>query len=430
MIIGACLAAGMICIPLNPGYKPAEMDAYLRKLRPSICFCEARYFASVAKIPSSVVEMERRLIVGDDIEGTGLRSWQALQRETGDPLPPVDQQAPAVMIHTSGTTGSPKFVVHTQASLAHILERIAGAGFDDSTRLLVTLPSCYMSGLVALISCMSSGMSAVLLESYEPDASLDAIEKHRCTSIFMTPYMISSLNQAQRMHPRRVDSLKLCVVGGDVCRPAIKQEFAELFGQPLRSGWGMTEAIGTLSGGEVDGAYVARPGCAQLVGEDGNVVKDGDEGELVIRGNNVFMGYWLGPNLVDDGRIDGWFHTGDIMRKDDNGELRYVARKKDLIVINGHSVAPVEVENALLLHHAVVEAAVVGLPDLERGQRIVGFVVLNASSGSSPEDILRDVATKVAGYKVPEKLFIVDRIPRNGMGKAIRPRLMEQATEV
>src|SRR5258708_7465453 len=239
--------------------------------------------------------------------------------------------------------------------------------------------------------------------------------------------MANSLNQAQRGRPRRVDSLKLCTVGGDVCHPAIQQEFADLFGQPLHSVWGMTESIGTLSVGQVPGAYAAAPDCTQLLDDDGNVVKDGAAGELVIRGSNLFKGYWRGPGEIDDGRTNGWFHTGDIMRKDDNGEYRYVARKKDLIINDGDNIAPAEVEAALLVHPAVAEAAVVGLPDVALGQRVVGFVVLHASSSVEPQDILCDVATRLADYKLPERLFVVEQIPRNGMGKAIPPRLVQLA---
>jgi long-chain acyl-CoA synthetase len=430
VVMAACLAAGAIFAPLNPACSATEMDAYLRRLRPSFYFGEAQCCASVADLPASVLDNERRFVVGEVSAGAGLPSWRTLQRDAGGPLPSIDAQAPAVLLQTSGTTGTPKFVAHTQASLAQYVERVLGFGFGDSTRMIFTLSCFDVSGLTGLLCAMSLGMSAVLQDGFDADAYLNAIEEYSCTALFLTPYMTSSVNKAQRMRPRRVDSLQLCVVGGDVCHPSILQAFSELFDRTLHPSWGMTESIGTLSGGQTPGAYVGAADCARLVDEDGNDVRDGDEGELVIRGGNVFKGYWLGPDQLDEGRRNGWFHTGDIMRKDQNGEFVFVARKKDLIVINGDNVAPAEVEHALLLHPAVAEAAVIGVPDVALGERIVGFVVLEAAAGVTPEDILRDVRKWLVAYKVPERLLVVDRIPRNRMGKAIRPRLREQATQM
>jgi acyl-CoA synthetase (AMP-forming)/AMP-acid ligase II len=278
---------------------------------------------------------------------------------------------------------------------------------------------------------MALGMSLALLDGYDPDTMLDAIEKYRCMGAVLTPYMTSSLVEVQRVRPRRVDSLKVCLVGGDVCHPSIQKDFAELFGQPLHILWGMTEAIGAVTVGSIPGTYAAAPDSFQIVDDDGNVVKDGDEGELLIRGSILFKGYWLGPDKIDDGRKNGWFHTGDIMRKDRDGNLHYVARKKDLIITDGINVAPAEVERELLAHPAVAETAVIGVPDDHLGQRIVGFVVLRDASNASvdPEDILRDVKTRLADYKVPERLIVVEHIARNGMGKAIRPRLQERAAQ-
>ncbi|GAB2908920.1 long-chain fatty acid--CoA ligase [Paraburkholderia jirisanensis] len=427
VILLACLAVGAILVPLNPAYKPAEMDIFLRKLRPSLYFCEAPYYASVVDIDSSVLAMHHRFVVGEDTARTGLASWQTLKRDEGEALPYVDPHAPAVLLHTSGTTGIPKLVAHTPVTLAYIIERIESFGFNDSARMLVTLSAFYASGLITLLGCMAFGMTAVLLDGYDPDVSLDATEKYRCTAVFLTPHMANSFAQAQRARPRDVSALELSICGGDVCHPSIKQEFAELFGVPLSSAWGMTESIGTLSAGQTPGTYAPAADCTMLVDDDGHAVAQGVEGELLIRGNNLFKGYWQAPGQVDDGRRNGWFPTGDIMRQDHNGDLHYVARKKDLIINDGDNIAPAEVEQALLLHPAVSEAAVIGMQDVSLGQRVVGFVVLKRAAVADPQDILREVATRLAGYKVPERLLVVDEIPRNGMGKAIRPRLAERA---
>lgn len=430
VILLACLVTGTILVPLPPRYKSAEVTAILSKLRPSLYFCEAQYYASFADVPASVVGTQRRFIIGNHAEGIGLASWHTLKREVGEDLPVVDLEAPAVLVHTSGTTGEPKLVVHTQASLARIVERVAGFNSGNTTKMLVTLSCANVSALTSYLTSMVLGRLTVLLDGFEPNATLDAIEKHRCTTVFLTPHMAHLINQAQRSRPRQVDSLVFCVCSGDVCHPSIKEDFARLFGRTLHTSWGMTEAIGTLRVGQTPGAYAAAPDCAHLVDDQGHPVDDGEAGELVIRDSTLFKGYWLGAGQIDGARKNGWFHTGDIMRKDGNGDLHYVARKKDLIINDGRKVAPAEIEHALLMHPAVAEVAVVGVQDLSLGQRIVGFVVLDASCRVAPDEILRELATRLADYKVPERLFVVAQIPRNELGKAIRPLLIGRALDL
>jgi long-chain acyl-CoA synthetase len=429
VIFAACFAAGVIVVPLNPEYKPAEVLNYLSMLRPSLYFCEAKYFAAAAGVPSSVVDSRRRFIVGEDTAHTGLASWETLKMDTAGALPTVDPHAPAVLIHTSGTTGNPKFVVHTNASLNEIVDSFNPAAFNDQTRFAIALSPYFISGFAAIVTTMARGMCLALLDGFDPDAMLDAVEKYRCTGVGLTPYQTSSLNDAQRARPRRVDSLKLCTVGGDVCHPAIMQAFAEIFRQPLYSLWGMSEGIGTVSVGSVPGAFVAAPDCFQLVDDNGHEVRDGEAGEFIIRGGNLFKGYWLGPDQIDDGRRNGWFHTGDIMRKDADGNLHFVARKKDVIVTAAINVAPAEVERELLTHPVVAEAAVIGVADDVLGQRVIGFVVLRDASRTSADEVLDYLKTRLVGYKVPERLIVLDEIPRTGMGKAIRPRLQEHAAQ-
>jgi acyl-CoA synthetase (AMP-forming)/AMP-acid ligase II len=206
VILAACLAVRAIFVPLNPTYTVAEMDVYLRKLRPSLYFREAKYGPSDAAIPASELGIERHFFASDDTPRIKLPSWRTLLHDAGGPLPLVDPQAPAVLVHTSGTTGTPKFVAHTQTSLAQYVVQIVGYGFGDSARMVITLSCFYISGLTALINSIANGMSEELLDGCEPEAVLDATEKYRCTAFLLTPHMTSSLNKAQLMRPRRVES--------------------------------------------------------------------------------------------------------------------------------------------------------------------------------------------------------------------------------
>jgi long-chain acyl-CoA synthetase len=203
VILAACLAVRAIFVPLNPTYTVAEMDVYLRKLRPSLYFREAKYGPSDVAIPASELGIERHFFASDDTPRIKLPSWRTLLHDAGGPLPVVDPQAPAVLVHTSGTTGTPKFVAHTQTSLAQYVVQIVGYGFGDSARMVITLSCFYISGLTALINSIANGMSEELLDGCEPEAVLDATEKYRCTAFLLTPHMTSSLNKAQLMRPRQ-----------------------------------------------------------------------------------------------------------------------------------------------------------------------------------------------------------------------------------
>jgi acyl-CoA synthetase (AMP-forming)/AMP-acid ligase II len=194
--------------------------------------------------------------------------------------------------------------------------------------------------------------------------------------------------------------------------------------------WGATEAACSLTYGLEPGP-ISRivPGAqVQLVDERGEPVPHGAIGELLVRGPNVTVGYWQGPGRIDDAIADGWFHTGDLMRRGEGDELWFVARKKDLIIRGGSNIAPAEVEHVLLTHPMVTDAAVVGVPDPVLGQRVVGVVQLETGIPSTALDgILATVRAQLADYKVPEWLMAVDAIPRNALGKVARTSLAVMA---
>jgi acyl-CoA synthetase (AMP-forming)/AMP-acid ligase II len=168
----------------------------------------------------------------------------------------------------------------------------------------------------------------------------------------------------------------------------------------------------------------------RLVNDKHVPVPPGEVGELVLRGPNVTIGYWAGPGLIEDAPKDGWFYTGDLMRQDDQGNLWFVSRKKHLIIRGGSNISPVEVEQALISHPAVGDAAVLGVPDPELGQRVAGFVQLASSAqGVNLNEIRAHVAEQLADYKVPESLKIVREIPRNALGKIDRQLLLRMISE-
>ena len=276
-----------------------------------------------------------------------------------------------------------------------------------------------------MLAYISFGVPFVLLERFDPDAVLHAIERHHCTWLAGLPFMYAALLQRQRAHARNVDSLRTCISAGDVCPSEVQEQFPSVFGIPLRSTWAATEALGSLTYGF--GARTRNQNCKKCPGPPGNrSVSPGQVGELAARGPHVTPGYWAGPGLVEDAPKAGWFHTGDLMRQDEKGNLWFVSRKKHLIIRGGSNISPVEVESALLSHPAVRDAAVVGISDPELGQRVTGFVQLESGAQSAdPDEILAHVTARLADYKIPEKLQIVGEIPRNAAGKIDRQLLLK-----
>jgi long-chain acyl-CoA synthetase/feruloyl-CoA synthase len=264
-----------------------------------------------------------------------------------------------------------------------------------------------------------------LLERFDPDAVLDAIEVHRCDWLLGLPFMFHALLQRQKEHPRKTDSLRMCVTAGDVCPAEIQQEFPHLFGVPLRSFWASTETVGLTFCQRFGAVSRPMPGTQiRLVDDKGAPVPRGVAGELLLRSASLSVGYWEGPAQFEPLTSDGWFHTGDVMRQGEEDEIWFVSRKKDLIVRGGSNISPIEIETVLLSHPEVQDAAVFGVPDAILGQRIAAVLqVYGDADALVLKRILDSASNQLADYKMPETVKVVSTIPRNALGKIDRKLL-------
>jgi long-chain acyl-CoA synthetase len=429
----ACFRIGAIACPMNLRYKASELREMFQRLRPSLYLGEEPLYSTIESIEPEILAPEKRFVIGSSKAYKSAMHWSALYAGVVfRPLPPPpDEDAPAILLTTSGTTGQPKFVTHTPASLTASAELSAYSHFDGEQIVLNSAPMVHGSGLFTFLACVNFGVVVVLVERFDPDIVLDQIEAHGCTCIGGLPFMYHALLKHQRLRPRKINSLRHCVCVGDVCPIQLQADFEQSFGTPLRSAWGSTEASGPLT-------YALRPGPVyrivpgaqvRLVDDDGQTVPWGDVGEFLVRGPEVAAGYWIGPGLIENLAPDGWFHSGDLMRQDENDELWFVGRKKDLIIRGGSNVSPIEVERVLLSHPLVRDAAVFGLPDPVLGQRVAAVVQLQGNGGDATRDkILSATRMQLADYKVPELLVIVDAVPRNPLGKIDRRALAASAT--
>jgi long-chain acyl-CoA synthetase len=428
----ACFRIGAIAAPLNLRYKTAELRTLLRRLQPALFLGEGQLYREVAPIEPDILAPSARVIVGTSEDGQA-RPWESLfEAEARSPvIPDPDLDAPAVLLTTSGTTGEPKFVPHTLATLSAITEILRQNRFAADEVGINALPMVHAAGLVMCLDCIRHGSPMVLLERFDADAVLDAVARHRCNWMPGLPFMFAEMAMRQKARRRDVASLQFCLCGGDVCPAELQQQFPEVFGIPLRSTWGSTEMGLFLYGLQPGPVTRIPPGVeVRLADDNGAPVPRGSVGEMLIRGPIVTPGYWTGPGRIDDPRTDGWFPTGDLMKRGAGDELWFFSRKKDLIIRGGSNISPVEIERVLRGHAAVRDAAVVGTPDPILGQRVAALVQLVGDAGADVDkDILADAKTKLADYKVPERLKIVTQIPKNASGKVDRKSALAMMAE-
>lgn len=424
----ACFRLGAIAAPLNNRLKPQELSALLERLQPALYIGQNDLYPLVASVSAATLPMEARFVVGRTTVNGSARPWDNLfdhGKVTLEASPP-SETAPVLLLTTSGTTGQPKFVAHTLATITAFAEGFLRLGLIPGDVVVSSSAMVHGIGLFSFISSFYHGGRTVLLERFDPDAMLEAIAAHRGTWVMGLPFMFSAMLERQRAEPRDMSSLRFCLAGGDVCPAALQQEFPYAFGRPLHSNWWMSETAGALAFGRRPGpVYPIAPGAEiRLVDDEGNPVPRGMPGELLVRGANVAAGYWVGPGRIEPCGVDGWLATGDIMRQDERDELWFVSRKKDLIVRGGSNISPIEVEEALRIHPAVREVAVLGMPDLELGQRVAALIALaEGSQDGVLNDILAKARDRLADYKLPERLQVVREIPRNAFGKIERKSL-------
>lgn len=424
----ACFRLGAIAAPLNNRVKSVELHTLVKRLKPALYIGQDHLYPMAAPIDPGILPMHARFIVGTTNTDDGARQWDALfdHGDVADELLAPDQTAPALLLTTSGTTGEPKFVAHSLETLTAIADKFDHLGMSPNDIIANFCPMVHAGGLFPFIASIRYRAPTILLERFDPDVVLDAVQAHRATWVLGLPAVLGALLDRQQAQPRDMSSLRFCLSAGDVCPEFLQLGFPFAFGRPLHSIWGLTESVGVLAYGKRAGPFARIPANAdiRIIDERGAPVRYGMLGELLVGGPAVALGYWTGPGTLEPLGPAGWLATGDIMQQVGEDTLRFVSRKKDLIVRAGSNISPVEVERVLKSHPAVREAAVLGIPDTLDGQRVVALIELSEEPRSEVlEDILAMARPQLADYKLPEQLRVVSEIPKNTFGKIERKSL-------
>ena len=398
----ACLRAGLVVVPANTGYRAEELTHILADSAPAL----------------AIVDDEERAAWCLDAGGGGLVVIDPTVPLPGGPVPPLDAAAvgatsPALIGYTSGTTGRPKGAVLSHGNLLSSVEALLLAWrWTAEDRLVLALPLFHMHGLgVGLHGTLAAGASAVLVPRFDPDAVLDAAATHGATLFFGVPTMYSRLVGSPRAAELR--RLRLCVSGSAPLPAELHEHFAAASGQRLLERYGMTETVMLVSN-PYEGER--RPGTVGLPLPGVELRLSEGPGEVLVRGPNVFGGYRNRPEANAEAfDPDGWFRTGDLGSIDADGYLTLVGRAKELVISGGYNVYPREVEDVLRLHAGVVDAAVVGTPDPEWGEVVTAY--LETTEVGDLGDLQALLAERLAAYKRPRIIRVVEALPRNALGK-------------
>ncbi|MCW3034305.1 MAG: fatty-acid-CoA ligase [Solirubrobacterales bacterium] len=341
---------------------------------------------------------------------------------------PRDGEDTAVIIYTSGTTGRPKGAQLTHRNLARNAAAIIDAtGIDAATVALGALPLSHSFGQTWLLNAtLGAGGCVSLLERFSPGAAADAIGEHRVTFFAGVPTMFSQLLEAP---PGPADTaLELCVSGGAPMPAPLMHAFEARFHCEVREGYGLSETspLVTLNppgrNRRPGSVGTAIPGVElKILDDQGQSAAAGELGEILVSGHNVMKGYWNRPHETGEAlTADGWFRTGDLGYLDADGYLSIAGRKKDLIIRGGYNVYPREVEDVLLAHPAVAEAAVIGIPHPTLGEEVAAAVRLHADAVCELGELLAHAKQHLASYKYPRRLWTVERLPTGATGKILK----------
>jgi malonyl-CoA/methylmalonyl-CoA synthetase len=362
-----------------------------------------------------------------------------LAHQTGR-LPEVTSERRAMILHTSGTTSRPKGVVTTHANItAQIMSLVQAWEWSADDAILLCLPLHHVHGIINVVSCaLWSGATCHMLPRFDANTVWDHIAGGRITLFMAVPTIYAKLIAAweSASAARRADLTQACVklrlmVSGSAALPvSILQRWKEISGHTLLERYGMTEIGMALSnplrGERVPGSVgTPLPGVnVQLVGDDGTPVPPGTPGEIEVRGPNVFAEYWGQPDVTRDSVRDGWFRTGDTAVVE-GGVYRILGRTNvDILKTGGHKVSAFEIEEALRAHPAIAECAVVGVPDPEWGERVAAAVVLHDGAALDLSSLRAWAKESLASHKLPSRLLVLDGLPRNAIGKVIKPALV------
>lgn len=427
VLYGAAAKLGAIMLPINWRLKPEEIQVILEDCTPKVLVGSSEYLEMLAGLAERCPFVACRLAIGEG--GHGFAPLGQIGRNA-EIAPETQLRAadPFVIIHTAAVEGRPRGAVLSHGNIvAANVQSMAVMGIGEDAVHLNMLPLFHIAGLGMAMHVMHAGGRNVIMRKFDAREAAALVETEKVTTIETFPPMLSSILDAAEETGKDLRTLK--AVGG-LDHPETMQRCQRVTGAKFFTGFGQTETSGFCTICPLD----ERPGSAgregplvrvRLVDEYDREVPVGTPGEITVRGPLVFLGYWNLPAETDYTFREGWHHTGDVGRLDEDGYLWYVKRKaeKELIKPGGENVYPAEVEKALLEHPDVKEACVFGVPDKQWGEAIKAACVKEPGSPLEPQELIEFVASRIARYKKPKYVVFVESLPRTQDGSVDREKV-------
>ncbi len=442
----AAVRMGAVAVPLSTRYREHEIRHILTNSQARVLvtvseFNDFDYLSMIDRIRPDLPDLKHVIALGAGdqpplLNLTSIMNEDAAEQPT---LPAVSGYDTAAILYTSGTTGAPKGVMLSHANLVgnalSVSSEVLNIASQDT--LLLFIPLSHSGGITTLLWAFATGARTVLLDIFHPEETLELIAREKVSVVHGVP--TAWIKMAAEAQAFDLSALRLGIMGAAPCpAEAVREVNRAIPGCDLRIAYGMTESAplscvtcnGDRTERRVDSVGRALPGVEVRVVDDenGQELPPGQIGEVVCRGYNVMQGYFAAPELTAQAiDPDGWLHTGDLGAIDEEGYVRIVGRKKEMIIRGGFKIYPREVEEFLFTHPGIQNAAVVGIPEAVYGESVWAFVVPKDGTELNPDEIIEFCHARIANFKVPRVVRIVDDLPMTGSGKVKKFQLREMA---
>jgi fatty-acyl-CoA synthase len=442
------LAAGGILLPMNIRLTPGEIAFILNDSGSTFLFVDVDFAQVIREIWPS---LDRKPVVvwltrvPEGLSGCLYDDLLAQSSADGPPDLEIDENAVAELFYTSGTTGRPRGVMLTHRNLyLHALNSLISMRAVDIDVQLHTIPLFHVNGWGTPQSLTAAGGTHVMLRRFDPGEALRLIEAEKVTRFFVVPTMLNMILNHPDVTTRDLSSLRLVVTGGAPTPPDMVRRGEELLRCDIIGGYGLTETSPVITFAADKSTMRGMPDQERwrrrastgvpsigaemtIVDDSGNELPwDGESvGEIVVRSNMVTKGYWNDPEGTEVAMARAWFHTGDVAVIDPEGYVTIVDRRKDIIVSGGENISSVEIEKVLFEHPAVLESAVIGIPDDTWGEVPAAIVTLRPGQEASAAELVDFCRGRLAGFKVPRRIEFAAALPKGGTGKILKRELRE-----
>ncbi len=431
------LKSNTVAVGVNWRLAPPEVSYVLNDSKSEVLFVGEEFYPIINQILEDLPNVKKVIAVdGNHTKYEDFISWRDSQESTSTGLKSSDQDD-ILQLYTSGTTGHPKGVQLTNRNFAAANESIDGiVPFEEGTTNLVCMPGYHVAGTNWGIWGYIFGCRNIIIADIDPGLILELIEKEKIRSTLFVPAVILFLISHPDALTTDFSSLNFVLYGASPIADDTILKAKEIMQCDLYQVYGLTETTGAITimmpedhdpkKGKLRSCGKALKGVElKVVDENGNDLITGEIGEVISKSDLNMKGYWNKPDATKESIVDGWFYSGDAGFFDDEGYLFIHDRVKDMIVSGGENIYPAEVENALMSHKEILDAAVVGIPDDKWGESVIGFVVVGESTTLSEDAIISYVRTQIAAYKCPKSIKFINELPRNPSGKILRRELRD-----